>query len=116
MAKESVFSKIKSLFVKENEESPAFRRKMAKKIDGRVIRYVTERVEGVENVIGKEGHANIVNETEFAITCGIKEIFRADIDEMGAWELMSLDGAVLTAFDKAVGRERTVVAYYKYYR
>ncbi len=116
MAKEGIFSKIKGLFSKNNEEDPAFRRKMAQKLDGRYIKYVTEREDGIETVIGREGHANIVNETEFAVTCGITEIFRADIDAMGAWELLSLEGAVLTAYDKAAGRERSVVIYYKYYR
>ena len=112
-----MLEKIKALFSKKKEEDdPAFRRKMAQKLDGRYIKYVTERVDGIETVIGKEGHANIVSDTEFAVTCGITEIFRADIEEMKAWELLSLEGAVLTACDKAAGRERTVVIYYKYYR
>ncbi len=114
--KENIFSKIKNLFKKEDENSPAFRRAMAKKLDGRCIRYVTERCDGVETVIGKDGHINIVGEDEFAVTCGIKTIFRAGIDELQAWELLSLEGAVLTAFDKENGCERTVVVYYKYYR
>ena len=114
--KESIFSKIKGLFSKNNEDDPAFRRKMAQKLDGKYIKYVTERTDGIETVIGREGHANIVTETEFAVTCGITEIFRADIEQMSAWELLSLEGAVLTAFDKAAGRERSVVIYYKYYR
>lgn len=114
--------KIRKLFGKENEDTPAFRRKMAEKLDGRVVKYVTERVDGIETVIGREGHANIVGtgaggeKNEFAVTCGIDEIFRAEIETMRAWELLSLDGAVLTAFDKTVSRVRTVVIYYQYYR
>lgn len=112
-----LLDKIKSVFSKKNEEDdPAFRRKMAQKIDGRYIKYVTERENGTETVIGREGHANIVSDTEFAVTCGITEIFRADIEEMKAWELLSLEGAVLTAYDKAAKRERSIVIYYKYYR
>ncbi len=111
------FDKIKSVFSKNNEENdPAFRRKMAEKLDGRYVKYVTERENGTETVIGREGHANIVNDTEFAVTCGITEIFRANIEEMKAWELLSLEGAVLTAYDKAADRERSIVIYYKYYR
>lgn len=113
----TVFDRIKSLFSRKNEEDdPAFRRKMAQKIDGRYIKYVTERQDGTETVIGREGHANIVNENEFAVTCGIDEIFRADISGMKAWELLSLEGAVLSAYDKAAKRERSIVVYYKYYR
>lgn len=111
-----LFDKIKLLFNKQNENDPAFRRKMAEKLDGKVIKYVTIRENGIETVIGREGHSNIVNETEFAVTCGIHELFRADIDKMKAWELLSLEGAVLTAFDKVACCERTVVIYYKYYR
>lgn len=114
--KENIFRKIKKLFVKEDESSPAFRRKMAEKLDGRYIKYVTERCDGIETVIGKDGHVNIINENEFAVTCGITTLFRADIVEMSAWELLSLEGAVLTAYDKESGRERSVVVYYKYYR
>ena len=78
---------------------------------------MTERDEnGVETVIGREGHANIVNGVDFVVTCGIQTIFSSPIEEMRAWELLSLEGAVLTAFDRAVGRERSVVIYYKYYR
>lgn len=113
----SVFDKIKSVFSRKNEEDdPAFRRKMAEKLDGKYIRYVTERQDGIENVIGREGHSNIVNGTEFAVTCGIDEIFRADICDMKAWELLSLEGAVLEAYDKTVQKQRSIVIYYKYYR
>ena len=116
MEKKGLFDKIKAVFKKQNEDDPAFRRFMAQKLDGKYIKYVTERCDGIETVIGREGHSNIVSDTEFAVTCGICEIFRADIDGMRAWELLSLEGAVLTAFDKTVGKERTVVIYYKYYR
>lgn len=116
MGKENLFQKIKNIFSKKNEDDPAFRRKMAEKLDGKYIKYVTERENGTETVIGREGHSNIVGENEFAVTCGITEIFRTEISEMRAWELLSLEGAVLTAFDKVSGRERTVVIYYKYYR
>ncbi|MBR5528285.1 MAG: hypothetical protein IKV97_04715 [Clostridia bacterium] len=111
-----LIEKIKNAFNKKDENGFAFRMEMAQKLDGRYIKYVTERVEGVENVIGREGHSNIVSETEFAVTSGIDEIFRADIADLQAWELLNLEGAVLTAYDKAACRRRTVVIYYKYYR
>lgn len=112
-----MLKKLFSCFRKNDENSPAFRRAMAEKLDGRVVKYVTERDEnGVETVIGREGHANIVNGVDFVVTCGIQTIFSSPIEEMRAWELLSLEGAVLTAFDRAVGRERSVVIYYKYYR
>lgn len=111
-----MFNRLRRLFHRKDEDSPAFRRAMAEKLDGRNIRYVTERQEGIETVIGREGHANMINDNEFAVTSGIETLFLADIEEMKAWELLSLEGAVLTAFDKHTGRERSIVIYYKYYR
>lgn len=112
-----MLEKLLARFRKSDEDSPAFRRAMAQKLDGKIVKYVTERDEnGTETVIGREGHANIVNGDTFSVTCGIDTIFSAPIEQMRAWELLSLEGAVLTAFDTAVGRERSVVIYYKYYR
>ncbi len=116
MKKQTIAEKIRALFKKEDENSPAFRRKMAEKLDGKYIKYVTEREDGKEVIIGREGHSNIISETEFAVTCGIETIFLADIESMRAWELLSLEGAVLTAYDKVKGYERSIVIYYKYYR
>jgi len=42
-------------------------------------------------------------------------LFRAKIDTLNAWEFMSLNGVVLTAFDLEQERERTVLAYYSYH-
>mgnify|MGYP007047908268 CR=1 FL=1 len=112
-----MIKKLLERFRKKDEDSPAFRRAMAQKLDGKIVKYATERDEnGTETVIGREGHANIVNGDTFAVTCGIDTIFSCSIDEMSAWELLSLEGAVLTAYDRSVGRERSVVIYYKYYR
>ena len=44
-------------------------------------------------------------------------IFRCQVDELRAWELLSRDGVVLTAPDATCGgKERTVIVYYVYYR
>lgn len=43
-------------------------------------------------------------------------MFCAKVDTLVAWEFMSLEGVTLTAPDLVTGKERTVMAYYKYYR
>ena len=44
-------------------------------------------------------------------------LFRAEIDNLQIWELLSKDGVVLTGPDiESGGKMRTVVAYYVYYR
>ncbi len=109
--------KIKSYFAKKDESSPLFRREFAKKINNRHIRYVTERKNGIEEIVGKEGHLNILpGETEIAVTCGIEEIFRSKIDETAFGELMSLEGVVLEGYDLTCKRARKITAFYKYYR
>lgn len=42
---------------------------------------------------------------------------RMKIDDLHAWELMSLEGVVITAHDiEHGGEERTVIAFYSYWR
>ena len=113
----SFIDKLKKRFSKNDENSPAFRYEFAQKINNRHIKYVTERFEGIEEIVGREGHINILpNGEELAITCGIQEIFRAKIDGLSMWTLMSNDGVVLKGYDLANGREREVTAFYLYYR
>ena len=104
-------------FKKKNpEETPAFRKKMAEKIARHRLRYASERVNDVDIVIGRDGGFNIRN-GEFIVSADNKVIFRANVDELEASELMSLEGAVLTAPDlENGGKVRTIIAYYVYYR
>lgn len=112
-----IIDRIKSRFLPKDESSPAFRREMAKKLDGRHIKYVTVRVEGVEEIIGREGHINILPcGDEVAVVCGIESKFRGKIDDTAMWELLSLEGVVITGVDLDTGEEKSITAYYKYYR
>ena len=101
---------------KKNPESKQFRREMAMSIDGRHIRYVTERRNEVDEVIGRNGNINIRN-GELLLYASSDVIFRALVDELQIWELLSKEGVVLTGQDlEHGGIERTVIAYYVYYR
>ena len=103
------------MFFKKKETSPAFRREMAKKLDGRAIKYVTERTPDGENVIGKSG-ALIVKGDELLVYSSADVVFRCKVDCMTASELMSLGGVIITAPDVGHGgAERTVTAYYTDY-
>ncbi|MBE6578207.1 MAG: hypothetical protein E7651_00190 [Ruminococcaceae bacterium] len=99
-----------------NTDSAEFRLWMAKKLDGRSLRYILERGEdSVERVIGKGGVLSLY-EGEFSVISGDKTLFVTTASELKAWEFLSLEGATLTGFDKVEGKERTILAYYKYYR
>ncbi len=113
----SFLDNIKKRFSKKDETSPAFRRKFAENINNRHVKYVTERFEGIEEIVGREGHINILpNGEELAVTCGITEVFRAKIDDLSMWTLMSNDGVVLEGYDFVTERHREVTAFYLYYR
>ncbi len=100
---------------KNKEGSRAFRRKMAASLNGRHIKYVTERENYEDSVIGREG-ALIVKEDELLVYSSADVVFRAKIDQLDASELMSKEGAILTGPDiEHGGRMRTVIAYYTYY-
>ena len=100
----------------KNENSVAFRREMAKKLDGKHIKYVGERINNEEIIIGREGGLNLRNGEMIVFASGIV-VFRAEVDDLLASELMSGDGVILTAHDlEHDGVYRSVVAYYSYYR
>ena len=113
----SISEMIKGIFQSKEQKSRKATRELAERINNRPVRYVTERQGNVDEVVGRQGHINILpNGEELAVTSGIKEIFRARIDEMCIWELLSKDGVALEGFDLSTGRERKIIAYYVYYR
>ena len=107
-----------SLFKRKPKEgSLSFRIAMAEKIAGKHIKYVTERDDsGAESVIGKEGSL-CLRDGELIVYASMDILFRCPVEKLTASELMSLDGVILTGPDaEHGGRERTVIAYYLYYR
>ena len=108
------FSRLKG--GKNNPESPAYRRRMAEKIAGHTVRYVTERRGEVDEVIGRRGSVDLRND-ELSVFASSEVILRCDVDQLQAWELLSKDGVVVTAPDKEHGGTvRTIIVYYVYYR
>ncbi|MBR5881430.1 MAG: hypothetical protein IKZ16_07055, partial [Clostridia bacterium] len=85
---------------------------MAQKMCGHHIRYVTEKRNGVDEVIGRNGGLNI-RDDELLVFASADVIFRCKIDDMQAWELLSKDGVVITAPDlEHGGVERTIIVFY----
>lgn len=106
----------KRLTKSKNPDSKKFKRDMAYAVCGQHIKYVTEKKNDVDEVIGRNGGLNIRND-EFIVYASAKVLFRCRIDELQIWELLSRDGVVLTGPDlENGGVERTVIAYYVYYR
>ena len=106
----------KRLTKSKNPDSKKFRREMAMAVCGQHIKYVTEKRDDVDEVIGRNGGINIRND-EFILYASADVVFRCKIDDLQIWELLSKDGVVLTGPDDEHGGQiRTVVAYYVYYR
>ena len=111
---------LKKLFEKltksKNPDSKRYKYDMAKQICGHHVRYITEKINDVDEVIGREGSLNI-KEDELLVFGSGDILMRCKIEKMQAWELLSKDGVVITAPDDAHGGvERTIVVYYVYYR
>jgi hypothetical protein len=106
----------KKLFKSKDPDSKAYRRDMALAVCGQHIKYVTEKRNDVEEVIGRNGGLNIKDD-EFIVYASSNVVFRCKIDELQIWELLSKDGVVLTGPDlENGGIERTVIAFYVYHR
>ena len=100
----------------KNPESKRYRYDMAKRICGHHVKYVTERIDNVDEVIGRNGGLNI-RDDELLVFASADVIMRCKIEQMQAWELLSKDGVVITAPDlEHDGRERTIIVFYVYYR
>ena len=108
---------LRKLTKPKNENSKAFRIEMAKHLAGRAIKYCTERdpETGTDTVIGHAGSLSM-RDDEFIVLSSADIVFRCKVAELRAWELMSNDGAMLTAPDLTHdGKERTIMVYYTYY-
>lgn len=85
-------------------------------LHGLVIRYVTERHDDNEDVIGRGGNLSIHGDELLVFSSG-EILLRAKIAELDVSELMSGDGVILTAPNlEEDGRVRTMTAHYVYHR
>ena len=90
-------------------------RRIAAKLNDIHVKYISEKDEhGVDTIIGRECHVNLLGEgkKQMAATEGIRTLFRLAVDEMKIWEFMSLDGCVITFTDLDTGKDRSVTVYY----
>ncbi len=110
----SFFSK---LFGKsKNPDSYAFRLERAKSLHGQVIKYVTERVDGNEDVIGKGG-ALCLHGEDFIVDSSGDRLFMCNVRDLEASNLMSGDGVVIKGPNALEGgRLRIITVHFVYYR
>ena len=96
--------------------SASARKSRAMELHGQAIKYVTERVDDNDNVVGRGGSISVRN-GQLLLFSSDKILLRADITALDASYLLSGDGVVLTAPNlEEAGKERRYVAYFVYYR
>jgi len=100
----------------KNVNSKRYKNDLANHLNGRSLKCVTEKIDGIEEVIAKQG-AIIRKENELIVYASQDVVMRINILDLSAWELLSMEGVVITAPDlEHGGVERTIVAYYSYWR
>ena len=105
-----------SFLSKKDPSSLAYKKNMAQMISNKRIKYVGEKIDGVEEVIGKGGSISI-RDDEILVFASADVLLRAKIADMNAAELLSKDGVIIIAPDlERGGKERTIVVYYVYHR
>lgn len=111
-----MFKLFKRLTKPRNENSLRFKQEMAERMNGKHLKYVTERENDTDIVIGHDGCLAVRDGELIVLSNGVVK-FRVKISEMTASELMSLEGIILSGPDiEHDNIYRTVIAYYKYYR
>ena len=111
-----MFNKKKHWTKSKNVNSKRYKNDLANYLDGKSLKCVTERINGIEELIGHKGSI-IRKDDELLIYSSQDVLMRTKIEWLYAWELMSLDGVVITAPDiEHGGEERTVIAFYSYWR
>lgn len=97
-------------------DSYEFRKKRAEELHGQVIRYVTERREDNDDVIGRGGALTLHGDT-FIVDSSGERIFVCEVKNLEASFLMSGDGVVIKGPDiLSGGKIRTVTVHFVYYR
>ncbi len=109
------------LFFKGKKKEEIQRRReidaVVKRVMAKQFSHVTERDMNTyeELIIGRNGGL-AEHENELLVICDGHEVFRCDRYAIKIGELMSLNGATISGFDKNDNRQKSLVAYYKYYR
>ena len=102
--------------LKENPNSFSYKLKKARELHGQVIKYVTERVDNNEDVIGRGG-ALTVHEDTFIVDSSGDRLFVCNIRELETSWLMSGDGVIVRGPNLLEdGKERTITVHFVYYR
>lgn len=100
---------------RERPGSRAYRLHRAEEIHGLLVRYVTERRDGEEIILGRGGNVSLRNGELLVFTAG-DIVFRADAATVEIADLLSGDGVVIREDANGAEMPRTLVVYFVDYR
>ena len=100
----------------KNPNSYAFRLERAKSLHGQVVKYVTERKNDNDDVIGRGG-ALTVRDDKFIVDSSGDRLFVTDIKTLEVSWLMSGNGVIVSGPNLLEdGKHRTITVHFVYYR
>ena len=100
----------------KNPDSYAYRLERAKELHGQPIKYVTERIDGNEDIIGRGGSLAI-HEGSFIVDSSGDRLFVCDIKDLEISWLMSGNGAIIKGPNLLEdGKVRSITVHFVYYR
>jgi len=100
----------------KNPDSYAYRLEKARSLHGQVVKYVTERRNDNEDVIGRGGALTVKDDT-FIVDSSGDRLFVCNIADLEASNLMSGDGVIIKGPNLLEnGRVRTITVHFVYYR
>ena len=107
----------KKLFgIGTNPNSYSYKLDRARELHGQVIKYVTERVDNNEDVVGRGGALAVHGDT-FIVDSSGDRLFVTEIRNLEISWLMSGDGVIIRGPNMLDGgRERTITVHFVYYR
>lgn len=107
----------KKLFrIGTNPDSLAYRTEQAAKISGQAVKYVTERNDNNDDIVGRGGSVTVVDNRLIIDTSG-ERLFTCPIKDVDISWLMSGNGVIISGPNMLEdGRHRTLTVHFVYYR
>ena len=110
----SLFKKIFGIGKKPG--TPAYRLAEAAKLHGQAVKYVTEHIDGNEDIVGRGGSVSLVDGRLIVDSSG-ERLFLADAREVDVSWLMSGNGVIISGPNLLENsRHRTITVHFVYYR
>ncbi len=109
-------SLFKKIFSKKSDRAQSRHKEQVESLHGADIKYVTEYLDGNDNVVGRGGKIT-VKDGSLLIDSSGDRLFKCEVKNVGVNFLMSGDGVIISgANDLEGGNARVLTVHFVYYR